>query len=748
MDSRGSRLMLRVLSAGFAIFLLVFPILAAQDIDTDPDSPTPVLLSEASSNRALAAGDNSLRRLNLAKIESRAFMPESKIVLFVTNIELMEGEGADAFRVYIEDKEGRQYRFPVLAIEPVKRTPWIYAVTVHLHDEIGYWDPPTADGDVLLNLTWRGLTSNNVRLGLGYVGGDMKTDADALPTPYENFAAAPPASGDNIKTEKSDDPPMEEYVGYRWSGDRMRFLEQATFGPTPALDSRIRRIGLRTWLAEQFSAPYPSAGSPYPNYPLMPTNEPNTCDGYSDPNSTPPNPVDPDPYCYRNNYSQYGVQRWFFKEAFYGDSQLRHRVAWALSQLWVISGVDTQQGSHMLAYHKILSNNAFGNYRDLMKQMTLNPGMGNYLDMVRSTKISPNENYPREILQLFSIGLYKLNQNGTVQTGSPASYTQTEINNFTKVFTGWGFCNTGCPNSAPGINNYRDPMVLNQNNHNVEAKVLLDYPNAVNKNIPAGLNGNAEIDLALDNIFYHPNVAPFVSKILIQHLVASNPTPAYVGRVAAVFNNNGAGVRGDLKAVVKAILLDPEARGNNKTDPNYGKLREPVQLITNLLRTFNVRSADGTQQSDGYLADRSNRMAQNPFRSPTVFNYFTPDYIIPGTTLPGPEFQILTTGTSIARANFVNQMVYAGGVAANGATGDAPLGTSIDLSELTALATADPSNNQLLDALNQKMMHGVMSAAMRGKIMTALNVTGITPAAKAQQAVYLVATSSQYQVQR
>jgi uncharacterized protein (DUF1800 family) len=286
---------------------------------------------------------------------------------------------------------------------------------------------------------------------------------------------------------------------------------------------------------------------------------------------------------------------------------------------------------------------------------------------------------------------------------------------------------------------------LNQNNHDTTAKTLLNYPNARNMNIAAGLNGNTELDLALDNIFYHPNVGPFVGKLLIQHLVTSDPTPAYVGRVAAVFNNNGSGVRGDMRAVVKAILLDPEARGDNKTDPNYGKLREPVQLLTNLLRTFNVRSADGTQQSDGVVAGLPQGMGQNPFYAPTVFNYYTPDYVIPGTSLLGPEFNIMTTGTAISRANFVNTMVFNRvNISAN-----APQGTSIDLSEMQALAAADTTSNQLLDALNQKMMHGTMSAGMRNAILTAVQaVPANTPLARAQQAIYLIATSSQYQVQR
>ena len=738
MDCRKSRSILRVLCCCAAIFLFAFPILA-QEEDTNPDSPTPVLLSEADSNRALAVEPSDFKGVNLAKIESRAFAPETEVVLFVTNLDLMKDEGANAFRVYVNDKLGRIYRFPVTDLQPVAGREWIYAVTVQLKDEIGFWEQPVADGDVNLYLTWRGMASNTVRLGFGAVGGDIKDADEITPTPYKQFS---------VKSAAAVEP--SDYVGYRYSADRLRFQEQAAFGPSPMLDSRIRRLGLRTWLNDQFSAPYPN--NPYPVIPLKSSDERNAtigCGMFLTPegNGTPEYNT-----CIRQHYRMYPIQTWFFKEAFYGDEQLRHRIAWTLGQIWVISGVDTQQSSHMIAHHKILSDHAFGNYRELMGAMTLNPGMGNYLDMVRSTKNSPNENYPREILQLFSIGLYMLNQDGTVQLsgGNPVpSYTQDTVNNFTKVFTGWGFCNTGCTNSAPGINNYKDPMVLNQNNHNITTKTLLSYTGAPNTNIAANLNGSVELELALDNIFYHPNVAPFVSKLLIQHLVTSNPTPAYVGRISAVFRNNGAGVRGDLKAVIKAILLDREARGSVKTDPNYGKLREPVQLITNLFRTFNVRSADGTQLSDGAVSGLSNNMAQNPFYSPTVFNYYAPDYVIPGTAMPGPEFGILTTGTAISRTNFANTMVF-GRINVNTDPNNyIPNGTSIDLSELQALSTADSTGNQLIEALNQKMLHGTMSTNMRNILRTAVTaVPATSPLVRAQQALYLVATSSQYQVQR
>ena len=741
MIGRKSRLGVSVLSVGLVLFLLLFPVLA-QEEDPNPDSPTPVLLSEADSTRALTQLPTTMkmRRGNqLLRLPARAFSLDSEIVLYVTNIELLNGEGANAFRLFVEDSRGRKYRFPVLDLAPVKGFEGVYALRVKLRDEIGFWEQPGEDGDVLVNVTWRGLTSNRVRLGLGKTGGEIKDDPSAAPTPISAFAF-----------NKSSEAPTTEFVGYRWSGDRIRFLEQATFGPTVALDNRIRRIGLRTWLAEQLEMPYPSGAYPYPDLPLKPTDTALGC------------PAGSPTTCIRDHYTMYPLQTWFYKEALHGDAQLRHRVAWALSQIWVVSGLDTQQASWMFAYHQQLSKNAFGNWRTLMTDVTLNPAMGNYLDMIRSTRTNPNENYPREILQLFNVGLFMLNPDGTLQLdglGNPIpTYTQDTVNNFTKVFTGWTACEiTGpqCPNRTAGAPNFKDPMIIvNANSHDITAKTLLGYPGVTNQNIAAcaGCTGtntinyaNASLIQALDNIYNHPNVAPFVSKLLIQHLVTSQPTPAYVGRVAAVFNANRSNPI-QMKEVIRAILLDPEARGNIKTDPTYGKLREPVQLMTNIYRQLGVTSADGLGLSDGNINRFPAGLSQNTFNAPTVFNYYPPDYVIPGTSLLGPEFAIFNTGTSIGRANLGNSLVFG---AVNVSQPDTPTGTRLFLGELQAIAAADPTSNQLLDVLNQRFMHGRMSPQMRSSIMTATNAVASTnPLGRAQAAVYLVVTSSQYQVQR
>jgi hypothetical protein len=257
---------------------------------------------------------------------------------------------------------------------------------------------------------------------------------------------------------------------------------------------------------------------------------------------------------------------------------------------------------------------------------------------------------------------------------------------------------------------------------------------------------NNSLNQALDNIYNHPNVAPFVSKFLIQQLVTGDPTPAYVGRVSAVFNANRTNPA-QLKEVVKAILLDPEARGDRKTDPRYGKLREPVLFLTNIARHFDVRSADRAALSDGVLTAETAAMGQVAFMSPTVFNFYPPDYVVPGTTFKGPEFALFTTGTSVTRINFCNTMIF-GRINVNPER-RVTSGTSISLEEMRSHAEADPSGNQLMDALDLKMMHGAMSAPMRNTIRNVvLTVPAANPLLRAQRAVYLVATSSQYQVQR
>ena len=394
-----------------------------------------------------------------------------------------------------------------------------------------------------------------------------------------------------------------------------------------------------------------------------------------------------------------------------------------------------------------------------MGDMTLNPAMGHYLDMAISTRQNPNENYPREILQLFSIGLYMLNPDGTLRLdteGQPIpTYTQETIMTL-KVLTGWSFCNITCTNSSPGIVNYKDPMILTPANHDLSAKTLLQYPNAPHALIPACSDCTNDVRIreyaadslnkALDNIFNHPNVGPFIGKLLIQQLITSDPSPAYIERVTSAFNGTSSGDRGDMKAVMRAILLDPEARGDLKTDPRYGKLREPVQLITNLARQYPASDYIRNGPSDGALSSYSAVMGQHPFYSPTVFNYYSPDYIIPGTTILAPEFEILNTSTATKRTNFLHTLIF-DGITPNAT--DGLRGTNLDFREIIPAAQADPTGNMLVEAINVKMLHGTMSLIQRNALLSAIAaVPESDPIQRTRTAVYVVAVSSAYQSQR
>jgi uncharacterized protein (DUF1800 family) len=425
----------------------------------------------------------------------------------------------------------------------------------------------------------------------------------------------------------------------------------------------------------------------------------------------------------------------------------------------------------MTPYLQALDRNAFGNYRTLLNEITLTPAMGEYLDMRLSTRTSPNENFAREVLQLFSLGTDLLNPDGTpardAQGNTIPTYTQADVNEFTRVFTGWNFAAA----LGAGITNYRDPMApRGGQNHDAGAKTLLNgftIPACTSTTSAQNVAcAQSDMTAVMTHLANHPNAGPFLSKQLIQHLVTSNPSPAYVERVARVFNNdcNGlypqgcTGVRGNLKLVVKAILLDPEARGDVKTDPNYGKLREPAQYVNGFLRAFNVKSFDKLSTSDGVLGSRggtdfTGTLDQPIFQPATVFSYYQPSYEVPGTKILGPAFGILSTTTTLRRANDINTLVFNGVAPTTTPTvssPDRPRGTSVDLANLQALA-GNPID--VVNALDALLLHGTMNPQMRTSIINALNTINDANVTtrnlkRAQTAVYLVATSSQYDVQR
>jgi uncharacterized protein (DUF1800 family) len=516
--------------------------------------------------------------------------------------------------------------------------------------------------------------------------------------------------------------------------DTSRFLDQATFGVTAQDVAHVQSVGFQAYLAEQLAA----TPSQYTGFSYTPHTAPANCV------NDPATPTDASSICHRDKYSLFQVQRQFFMHSLNDTDQLRQRVAFALSQIFVVSGVEIYEAYGMADYQNMLLNDAFGNFRTLLQDVTLSPVMGRYLNMAGNAKAdpaqgtSPNENYGREVLQLFSIGLYELNPDGSQKldnTGAPIpTYDQDVVIGFAALFTGWAFPPlAGATSGISNPINYDGTMMEFPNYHEPGTKLLLD-----GFVVPAGQTMDQDLQMALDDIFNHPNVGPFIGKQLIQRLVTSNPSPAYVARVSAVFADNGSGVRGDLGAVVKAILTDADARGDVPATSNFGHLREPPQFITAMLRSLGG-------QSDGVAPrNASAEMGEPLYTAPTVFNFYPPSFVLPGSQTLAPEFGIDDAATALARANFVNTVIMKGGASPD-PTVTGSTGTSIDLTALSSIT--DP--NALITQLNQVLMHSSLSRDAAGAILTAVNAQSATdPLAAVRAASYLMLTSAQYQVER
>ena len=419
--------------------------------------------------------------------------------------------------------------------------------------------------------------------------------------------------------------------------DAARFLTQATFGPTyPEIQQLAATGNYTAWLNNQFALPQRTY---------------TTCIGDLGGDDV----YEKFPEC-------------FWNYALTAPDQLRQRMAFALSQIFVISANTgpLYEPRSLSNFYDQLYLHAFGNFRTLLERVTLNTSMGVYLNMLGSdgttVGLLPNENFAREVLQLFSIGLYQLNLDGTLRTdgsGNPIpTYNENTVKGFAKAFTGWG------DNDGPTIEDnwpygrnleyiWHLPMQAWENHHDRSAKQLLNgYVT------PPNQTAATDLRLALDNIFNHPNVGPFIGKQLIQRFVTSNPSPAYVARVASVFNNNGQSVRGDLRAVISAILLDPEARSlANTGNPTFGKLKEPILRYSALLRAFNGRPASGRYKQLAYVDSIEYGIGQQVLLAPSVFNFFRPSYSPPGPIatqrLVAPEFQILNTSTVVSTPNYL-----------------------------------------------------------------------------------------------
>lgn len=512
----------------------------------------------------------------------------------------------------------------------------------------------------------------------------------ALPLALATTLAACGGGGDDSPAGDRPDPPYE-IPGPDTDAEAARFLQQAQFSSSETEIAALRSKGYARWLEEQMSAPSHTSGWDW----LV-------RGGYDK--------VD----IRFNNYAD----RMMWNQLIAAPDAVRKRVALAWSEILVVSsnGIDGYWPSFaMAAYWDLLNRHAFGNYRELLEAVTLNPAMGAYLNTLGNRKADsagrvPDENYAREVMQLFTIGLYELNADGTLRGGQATeTYGAADVSNLACVFTGYELDKNGSEhttNPAP----YRRPMRFNAARHANEGV------NFLGQTVPAG-DGPARLRQALDILFNHPNVGPFLGRQLIQRLVTSDPSPAYVGRVAAAFNDNGAGVRGDLRAVTRAVLLDPEARQDPAlNDAAWGKLREPMIRFVQWARSFGARSSDG-QWILWDLSDPSRALGQSPLRSPSVFNFFRPGYVPPGTALaprgqPAPEFQ-LTNETSVA--GYLN---YMQGVIAWGAYGSST--SKLWVENYTREMALVNDAEALVARLNLLLAAGQLSAATQATIRDAL----------------------------
>ncbi|HEX6495846.1 MAG TPA: DUF1800 family protein [Acidobacteriaceae bacterium] len=501
-----------------------------------------------------------------------------------------------------------------------------------------------------------------------------------------------------------------------------RLLDQSTFGPTETSIRHVQQVGLQGFLNEQFNTP--------PTYlPALPATTPSQC-----------SPASITSVCVRSNW---------FQNAFAANDQLRQRVAFALSEIWVASSYN---GYMITPYANLLVKDAFTNYRQIMQDMTLSPNMGSFLNMLNSPAPPAgqiaNENYGRELMQLFSMGPDLLNEDGTPQTDSNGNtipaYTELQVEAMARALTGWTYANAdgSTPSNFVFTPNWNHLMVPIDMRHEHSAKALL---NGVT--LPAGQSATQDLKGALDDVFNHPNVGPFVSRMLIQRLVAGDPSPSYVQRVAQVFADNGSGVRGDMKSVIAAILMDPEARANDAqagdalaSSPvvDSGHLREPAIWLVNIARGLNAASTNSTAAypfinvGNGQMVS----IGEPPFGAPTVFNFFPPDYVAPETTINAPEFALENTGSIIPLANAATYVMH------NSASG-----LLVDYSATGQFGGRASDPGALADYLGMIFMHSQMPSDLRTAIVQNLSaIPASNPAARASVAAYLVVTSPEYKI--
>ena len=537
--------------------------------------------------------------------------------------------------------------------------------------------------------------------------------------------------------------------------DASRFLQQAQFSASLPEIAAVRKQGYATWLAGQFAGPATQSGFDWL-----------TARGYAT--------VDGARY-YDNTYpGDYMI----WNQLMTSPDAMRKRIALALSEIFVVSlsGLNVNWRSHVIAaWWDLLVANAFGNFRTLLDDVTLNASMGLYLNSKGNMKEDaatgrqPDENYGREVMQLFTLGLYLLNIDGTEKRDANGNrietYTQSDTSNIARVFTGWDFDQTQNVNTVEPVQNRtitnttfaKLPMQLKAANHSMLAATFLGTT------VPAGTEGTAALKIALDALFNHPNVAPFFCKQLIQRLVTSDPNPAYVGRVATVFNDNGSGQRGDLKSVISAVLLDREARGpTGLGQKGFGKLREPMVRLVQWGRSFGIASAQGSWKI-GDLSDVGTRLGQSPLRAPSVFNFFRPGYVPPSSALsatqtPAPEFQLVNESSVSGYLNYM-QVVIRSGLYVIGAEQPQSGTGAVNSYDITAAYTTEfllvLDAMALVNHLNLILCAGQLSVTTRTLIVTAVNATPLTAAStdsakrdRIAAAVLLVMACPEYLIQK
>lgn len=521
-------------------------------------------------------------------------------------------------------------------------------------------------------------------------------------------------------------PPSADKPGSR--AEAARFLTQASFGPRAADVDALMQKGMTSWINEQMQVP--GVGH----------------QAYWDAADAAIKAVSPDAAAGTRE-----VLDSFYIGALQSNAQLRQRVAYAWSQIFVISLQDPTLANlprGVASYMDVLNQRAFGNYRDLLEAVSTHPMMGIYLTHLRNRKEDPargrvpDENYAREVMQLFSIGLFELNPDGSVRQSGGAdleTYTADDIAGLAKVFTGWSWAGPDKTDARFNENtSARDP-----NRHVLPMQNYPQFHSVSQKNFlgtsiePQGsANGDASLKIALDRLFNHPNVGPFIGKQLIQRLVTSNPSPGYVQRVAAAFADNGQGVRGDLGAVVRAVLLDTEARDLARLDdPAFGKLREPVLRLTAYLRAF-----DATSDSGRFLIGATDSvdtsLGQTAMRAPSVFNFYRPGFVPQGTKagdqdLAVPEMQITHESSVVGYTNFMRGVVQ-NGVGLRGLDNSATRNdVQADLAPLLALAD-QPAD--LVNKVDERLTCGQMNAALKSAIQAAVSSVAIPAATGSNQA--------------